>query len=121
VTIRIKTVETKKSWKTEQTIRNNGALYDRTQKLGTLGKAKCFETTADGINQAKPSSLESEWRVDSIAVDVISNVLENLVGLWTEGRFTLVGRHEMRCRGRESRSRVNRLSDRRNEERGRAS
>jgi hypothetical protein len=114
-------VETEKNWKTRQTIRNNGALYDRAQKLGTLRKTKSFEATADSINQAEPSRLESKLRVDFVVVDIIGNVLDNLVGLWTESRFTLVGRHGMRSRGRESKSGIYRLSDRRNEERGRAS
>ena len=89
------------------TVGDHGALYDGTEETLALGKAKALETTADGVNQAKPSSLPCKVRVDLVVVDEVSDVLNDLIGVWANGRLAKVGRHGARC-GRDRRERAER-------------
>jgi len=84
------------------TVGDDGALYDGTEQTLAFGKAKALETTADGVNQAKPGSLPCKVRVDLVVVDKVSDVLDDLIGIWANGRLAKVGRHGA-GRGRDRR------------------
>ena len=75
------------------TVGHNRSLHNGAEDLGALGEAQSLETTTNGVNQAQPSGLESQGRLDIVAVDIVGDVLEDLVGLRTNGGFAVVGRH----------------------------
>jgi len=74
-----------------RTIWYNRPLDDGPKELCALWEPQSFESTSNGIDKAKSGSLEREIRIDLVVVHVVGNILENLVGFWSNGRFTTVG------------------------------
>lgn len=75
------------------TVGDYGALDDGAEQVPTLGETQAFETTADGINQTETCGLPCEVRLDLEVVHVVRDVLDDLVGLRTDGRLSVVSGH----------------------------
>ena len=75
------------------TVGDDGALDDGAEKVPTLGETQAFEAAADSVYQAQTRGLPCKVRVDFIAVHVVCDVLNDLVGLWTDGRLSVVSGH----------------------------
>ena len=71
-------------------VRDHGTLHDGSQEFSALGEPQGFEPTADRVDEAEPGGLEGKLRVDLVVVNIVGNVLEDLVGLWADGRFAVV-------------------------------
>jgi hypothetical protein len=75
------------------TVGDYGALDDGAEQVLTLGETQAFETTTDGINQTETCGLPCKVRLDLVVVHVVRDVLDDLVGLGTDGRLSVVGGH----------------------------
>lgn len=76
-----------------RTIRDNSTFYHGTKQLCALREPQTLESAADCVDQAEPGRLESKLGVDSIVVDIVRNVREDLVRLRTKGGLSVVSRH----------------------------
>ncbi len=77
----------------EHTVRHDSPL-DNWAELGrAVGEPQSLKPTPDGVDQAESRGLERELRLDLVVVHIVSNVLEDLVGLGPEGRFAVAGGH----------------------------
>ena len=74
------------------TIRYDSALYDRPEESRARRKAQGFETTANGVDEAKARGLKREVTVDLVVVDVVRDILNDLVGLRTGSALSIVNR-----------------------------
>lgn len=75
------------------TVGDYGALDDGAKQVPTLGETQAFETTAEGVNQTQARGLPCKVRVDLVVVHVVRDVLNDLVGLRTDGRLSVVSGH----------------------------
>ena len=76
------------------TVGDYGAFDDRAEQVPALRRnTQAFEATADGVDQTQTRGLPCEVRVDLVLVHVVCDVLEDLVGLWTDGRLSAVSGH----------------------------
>ena len=75
------------------TVGDCGALDDGAEQVPTLGETQAFETTAEGVNQTQTCGLPCNVRLDLVVVHVVRDVLDDLVGIRTDGRFSVVSGH----------------------------
>jgi hypothetical protein len=75
------------------TVRNNSSFNYRSKKFGALRETQPLEATTNGIDKTKTSRLIRERGVDLVVMDIVRDILENLVGVRTNGRLSVVRRH----------------------------
>ena len=81
------------------TIGDYGALDDGTKQVPTLGKTQAFEATAEGVDQTQTCGLPCKVRIDLVVMHVVRDDLDDLVGLRTDGRLSVVSGHGTDGRG----------------------
>lgn len=75
------------------TVGDNGPFNDWAQKLRAVREAEGLETTSNGVNETQPGGLEGKIGVDLVVVNIVCDILEDLIRLRTQSRFSCMGRH----------------------------
>lgn len=74
------------------TVWYNCSFHNGSQKFCTLWEPQTLQTASNSVYKTESGCLESELRVNLVIVNVISDILQNFIRLWTQSRLSSVVR-----------------------------